>query len=638
MKKLIFVSTLIVTMLLSGKAYQQSSPDSNLVNKLYYTCKVWGYEKYFHSSMSDCSIRWDSVLVNTLPDIINSTSWQEFNEILLDMAMAPGEMAIPSGPPPMVPDSLKLNLHLGWFNDTAIYDPVKTVLDTIKSRFRLQNNCYVYNGYVGNPNFSLDTAYNRPGNYPSLEVRLLGLFRYWNDIEYFFPYTDIMDKEWDSVLIEMIPWFYEAHTGLEYALAVTRIAHNINDTHAYTGSDLVNQYFGYHYPRFFPLEAEGQMVVAFVDESVTEIAPGDIILEMDGAEIEPYKESFLPFIPASNESRMQYNLDNTLCRSPNSGDFNMVVKNENGIKEVTLDRSWDGYSYFGLIANTGPVWYDTILPGGCNYGYVDMGRLQAGNEDEMFEDLWETDAIVFDIRNYPNGTLWTIVDYLYPTSLHIANFTEPRVAYPGTIRWEEEYIGMPQPELYQGSIIILFNEMTLSQAEYTCMGLDAHPKSIKIGSQTAGADGNVSKMFLPGEVYTYMTGLGTFYPDYTPTQRIGIVPDYEVRPTVQGLREERDEVLEFAMVCGFVGLEDKQSKETYRSKVYPNPSSGSITIEKGLPGTCSIEIFDNNGKKIKAITVTKEAIQLNMKGLNDGLYLILISNGSEVQIERIIVD
>ena len=53
---------------------------------------------------------------------------------------------------------------------------------------------------------------------------------------------------------------------------------------------------------------------------------------------------------------------------------------------------------------------------------------------------------------------------------------------------------------------------------------------------TAGADGNVSQINLPGGIQTYFSGLGIFYPDGTPTQRIGIVPDIEVKPTLAGLR------------------------------------------------------------------------------------------------------
>jgi hypothetical protein len=44
-----------------------------------------------------------------------------------------------------------------------------------------------------------------------------------------------------------------------------------------------------------------------------------------------------------------------------------------------------------------------------------------------------------------------------------------------------------------------------------------------------------------------VSGIGVFYPDKRPTQRVGIVPDQEVKPTIAGVRAGRDEVLEAAL-------------------------------------------------------------------------------------------
>jgi hypothetical protein len=41
-----------------------------------------------------------------------------------------------------------------------------------------------------------------------------------------------------------------------------------------------------------------------------------------------------------------------------------------------------------------------------------------------------------------------------------------------------------------------------------------------------------------------ISGIGVFYPDKRPTQRIGIVLDIVSHPTVEGIRSGRDEVLE----------------------------------------------------------------------------------------------
>jgi C-terminal processing protease CtpA/Prc len=168
--------------------------------------------------------------------------------------------------------------------------------------------------------------------------------------------------------------------------------------------------------------------------------------------------------------------------------------------------------------------------------------------DAAMAEVMTTKAIIFDIRNYPNGTMYQISNYLNPHKVNFVNFTEPNLDYPGDFTWVKIYeTGTENPDYYQGRVILLFDERTLSHAEFTCMALETAPDATKIGSQTAGADGNVSWVYFPGTIYTYFTGLGVYYPDGSPTQRIGIVPDIEVHPTVQGIQSGRDEVLEFAI-------------------------------------------------------------------------------------------
>jgi C-terminal processing protease CtpA/Prc len=79
------------------------------------------------------------------------------------------------------------------------------------------------------------------------------------------------------------------------------------------------------------------------------------------------------------------------------------------------------------------------------------------------------------------------------------------------------------------------------------MAFRAAPHAVVVGSTTAGADGNVSPFELPGGLRTMISGLGVFYPDGRPTQRVGIVPDILAKPTIGGIRAGRDEVLERAL-------------------------------------------------------------------------------------------
>jgi C-terminal processing protease CtpA/Prc len=79
------------------------------------------------------------------------------------------------------------------------------------------------------------------------------------------------------------------------------------------------------------------------------------------------------------------------------------------------------------------------------------------------------------------------------------------------------------------------------------MAYRVHPNATVIGSKTAAADGNVSRFLLPGGINTMITGIGVYYPDGREKQRIGIVPDIEIKPTIQGIINGRDELMEKAI-------------------------------------------------------------------------------------------
>jgi C-terminal processing protease CtpA/Prc len=86
----------------------------------------------------------------------------------------------------------------------------------------------------------------------------------------------------------------------------------------------------------------------------------------------------------------------------------------------------------------------------------------------------------------------------------------------------------------------------VSQAEHTGLFLKAVSDAVFVGSATAGANGEVTTMKLPGGLTVGFTGQAIKWPDGRELQRKGLVPDVAVRPTVEGIRAGRDEVLETA--------------------------------------------------------------------------------------------
>ena len=248
MKKKINLVLLLTLIWISG--YSQVA-DSIYYNRLYFLCKVWGYVKYFHTETAKGNVNWDNELLNALSGIKNAPDNVSFNDSLLIMLNNAGKMGISTNPLPDTPDSLNNTGDLSWIQNPVFSDSVRTILDTIRSRFRPQSNVYVGEAWAGgNPVFDNDNLYYSEANFLSENKRILALFRYWNIINYFFPYKKIMNQNWDTTLVEFIPKIVENNNADRYILVFKELTTRINDSHAYFYAPGIYYLFGNGTPPF----------------------------------------------------------------------------------------------------------------------------------------------------------------------------------------------------------------------------------------------------------------------------------------------------------------------------------------------------------------------------------------------------
>jgi carboxyl-terminal processing protease len=635
---------LMAITLVSFKSYAQT--DSIYHNRLYYLCKVWGHVKYYHTEVANGSVNWDDELLVAIDSVRNTSSNEAFNDALEAMINNAGTMGTSTDTLPIVPDSLNNNTDLDWVYSPILSDSVSALLDNITQKFKPQSNTYVNGTSIYN--LFTDYLYCCESDYPDEDKRLLALFRYWNIIHYFYPYKDEMqqpydstavEQPWDISLVEFIPKIVAANNELNYLLTFKQFTTRINDSHAYFSNSTYWDWYGWYYPPFQVRYIEGQTVVSKVRNGEPNIKVGDVIKKIDGLDIEVLRDSLRPYAHGSNSAYKETIIDDMILWG-DIGGFEVDVDDGTDINSYTKYRNDNNYS--NLNINTNPVWKRDTTATGCQIGIVDMGLLEVSDLYQMFNDIWDTDAIIFDVRNYPNGTIWSILDYLHPfnTTINFANFTIPDTYYPGTFFWasQTDDVGNGNPP-YAGKIMILFDERTISHAEYTCMGLETFPETIKIGSTTAGADGNVTRVFLPGSIVTNFTFFGTYYPDYSPTQRIGIVPDYEVLPTILGVRNGEDEVMDFAlnfMDCGFTATEEIVDDQEFT--IYPNPVNHYLQYElpeSYLSKKVLFEIVDIQGRTLKTVSKNSLSGEIDFSTLNSGLYFVKVITNNNILIKTI---
>jgi C-terminal processing protease CtpA/Prc len=196
-----------------------------------------------------------------------------------------------------------------------------------------------------------------------------------------------------------------------------------------------------------------------------------------------------------------------------------------------------------------------VLPSG--FGYVDLARLQAGEVDKMFDTIKNAPAVIFDMRGYPNGTAWPIAPRLSEKKNPVAAlFSRPLLnatSLSDSDGLESANYSFSQKipdrkgDVYKGKVVMLINEDAISQSEHTCLFFESATDVTFIGTPTAGANGDITLMVLPGNVQVSFTGHNVRHADGRQLQRVGIQPTIRVAPTIRGLIEGRDEILERAV-------------------------------------------------------------------------------------------
>ena len=141
-----------------------------------------------------------------------------------------------------------------------------------------------------------------------------------------------------------------------------------------------------------------------------------------------------------------------------------------------------------------------------NTGYITLANIKNEDIPHIKESFKNTKGIIIDIRNYPSTFVpFSLGSYFVSETVPFVKFTQGNVNNPGEFSFTSE-IKIPKgKETYQGKLVVIVNELTQSQAEYTSMAFRAGKNTAIIGSTTAGADGDISSITLPGGLSTYIS-------------------------------------------------------------------------------------------------------------------------------------
>ena len=515
--------------------------------------RVWGFLKYHHPQAASGQRHWDYDLFRVLPAILAARDRAASNAALAEWIDGLGPLAPCQTCAKLDESRIHLRPETDWIQDeTLLGSELSRRLQAIHRNRPAGKQFYVsLVPGVGNPSFDHEPAYSKIA-LPDAGFQLLALFRFWNIVEYWFPYRDVIGGDWNQVLVEFIPRISLAKDSESYHRELLALIARVNDTHANLWSSLqVRPPAGKcRLPVNIRFIGEEPVVAGYANPEAGKTAsvkPGDVITELDGVPVGTLVGRWKPYYAASNEVTRLRDIGANMTRGE-CGDLRIGVRRGSESLQLAASRLPDAEP--GKAAPTSCFTTSRRhIPSPLERGRLSETFVsQSGGCSSPHRGREGNQGLIIDIRNYPSEfVVFVLGSRLVDWRTPFVRFTSGDLSNPGAFHWGQPLsLGLESPH-YTGKVVILVDETTQSQAEYTAMALRSAPRAVVVGSTTAGADGNISPIPLPGGLRSMISGIGVFYPDKRPTQRVGIVPDVLVRPTIDGIRAGRDEVLEEAV-------------------------------------------------------------------------------------------
>ena len=505
--------------------------------------KVWGFIKYYHPQSAAGVISMDAELFRLMPKLLNATP-QARDAVLVSWINTLSDIK----PCTHCKDTSSAELAhakdhwLQW----QLSPELNTVLAKVYAAELPAKHYWVKPGPVPAPVFNEKPYADVPTE--DTGFRLLAVFRFWNMIHYYSPYRHLTAQPWSSQLETAISSVVGASNEQDYLLALAQLVGAVKDSHTQLnvkGAQL-RRYIGDYAAPALVRFVEGVPVVYKLQAEHTGLQAGDVLTQINGKPVAERIAKLKAMFTGSNDAAQFATLAQFLLWD-SAEQITVEIKRNNNLLSLTVPmRPFKAAQLEYAYHSHGEHGYHLRND---NIGYIRLDKMAGVDVDSMMAELANTKGLIIDIRNYPSQFLaFSLGKHLHSKPVEFVRFTQMTPANPGQFDWTEPFqVGEVNPRYYKGKVVILINEKSQSQAEYTTMAFRSSPNATVMGSHSAGADGDISQITLPGGMSTTISGLGVYYPDGTATQQIGLVPDIAVKPTIAGIRDGRDEVLEQAV-------------------------------------------------------------------------------------------
>jgi len=367
-------------------------------------------------------------------------------------------------------------------------------------------------------------------------ARLAIVALFWNVPQHFYPYFDVVNVDWGKALQDALTSAATDQDEVQFFKTLRRLAASLSDGHA--------QVMTIDQPRYrLPLTWDllgGDLVIVRVDNDALTIKPGDIILGVDGKLVKDAISGIVPLIPASTPQNLKSVALTEIAAGPKDSLVTLDV----------LPRSGKPYSVtLARRQRLHPFWLETrpdkISEIRSGILYVDLQRCSPEEFEAALPILAAARGIIFDVRGYP-FSVDAILSHLIEAPITGPQFLVPVITQP-----DRQGLGfvsspraiVPREPHFRAKSVFLMNGRAMSRSETLLTFVEDNHLGPTVGSPTAGTNGNIVWIGLPGRYRVGMTAMKTLRKDGSRFHGLGLKPTVPVERTKEGIAENHDEIL-----------------------------------------------------------------------------------------------
>ncbi|WP_113651487.1 S41 family peptidase [Pedobacter namyangjuensis] len=442
------------------------------------------------------------------------------------------------------PDSVELNLFkehpkFGEYAEKHIGNNLKVVFPlalygTKKNTYPIPDSLKTtsFLSKINDTNYTFKTSdsYFKLGN----------IINIWNVFQHFYPYFDVAKTDWNQDLKQALHESYKTKDADAYFNVLTKLTAKLKDGHIHS-SYPENKNF-YMPPIAWKWVGKDLLITSVLDSKLS-LKKGDVVKKINGLDVATHFKKINETISAATEGYLKHRSKTESLIGEKDTPLSITI--ENG-QEFKMTRNIFDSDYHPLLPKQ-----DTIKSLGNDITYISISNADMKTIDAALPLLQKSKAIICDLRGRSNENA-LFIQYLMTRKDTSSKWMQiPKIIYPdqeNIAGYENLNWGVkPKSPHLNAKIFFLIDGQAISAAESFMSFIEHYKLATIIGQPTAGTNGNVNSVSLPGGYSFRFTGMKVLKHDGSQHHGIGILPNIYVEQTAKGISEGRDEILERAI-------------------------------------------------------------------------------------------